>query len=96
MKLEARGKYAGVKVHLDKDECLAILTPVSDAWLERFCMKLKRKIEKLQKETPRLLEDKTEEEVIAALSKEAVESKLKLDAIGASADWKKVKVEVLK
>ena len=92
MKLERRGKYPGVKVHLEKDECVLLMEPKGN-WLP-LVTKLIKNLTKLAKEEPTLLEDRSEEEILATLSKEAIESDLKLKAIGKGADWKKVKVQI--
>ena len=104
MKIERRGKYPGVKVHLEKGECemliklwesmkgINIAASTTDI---AFLFKLARKVSNLAEEEPTLLEERSEEEILATLSKEAIESDLKLKAIGKGADWKKVKVEVV-
>jgi hypothetical protein len=112
MKIEKRGKYPGVKVHLEKDECEVLLalaanyeiaypkgSPILDGGSHNYISlsaKMGRKIKLLLAEEPNLLTERTEEEVIAALSKESIESAEKLAAIGKGVDWTKVKVEVLK
>lgn len=112
MKIEKRGKYPGVKAHLEKDECELLMSFAADYALAHpdktgsikgkesngiiLAFKLGKKIKLLLDEEPGLLQERTEEEILATLSKEAIESDLKLKAIGQGADWKKVKVEVLK
>lgn len=110
-KVEPRGKYGGTKIHLDAEECQAFMDFYKDVGLSAYnptqlkvgtkktyfylAHTIGKKITELQIEHPNLLEERTEEEILATLSKEAIESKLKLEAIGKGVDWKKVKVEVL-
>ena len=107
MKIEPRGKYPGVKIHFDKEECEILLDLVEyQSKLKKLLppgplhaqltMKMAKSIYKLKEEMPTLLEDRTEEEIHATLSKELIESEQKLAAIGKGADWKKIKVEVVK
>lgn len=120
MKIESRGKYPGVKVHLDPDEAMILINLAKDAdkangtedtshpaWpisglgksaknFVGLSIKLGGKIRDLLADVPNLFEERTEDQILATLSKEAIESKMKLDAIGAKADWKKIKVEVKK
>ena len=107
MKVERRGKYPGVKVHLEKDECEVFLELVKDhkkagghvytqPTYFSLSVKMGQKIASLLKDEPALLEERTEEDIVAALSKEAIEADLKLKEIGKGADWKKIKVEVAK
>lgn len=93
MKLERRGKYPGVKLHLDRGECLNLTSPhpfVRDQML----WAIREKVRDAIAEDPTILDDRTEEEIHATLSKEAIESKIKLEKLGKKEDWKKVKVEV--
>lgn len=91
MEIERRGKYAGVKVHLDKDEVEQLVENPTN-----ISLKLQTKLKAALKSDPGLLKDRTPEEIHATLSKEAAESKLKLEAIGKGIDWKKIKVQVNK
>ena len=96
MKIEPRGKYPGVKVHLDEKETAEILTVSraksqdDDIAMCRFVEKLGRKIRDLQAETPTLLEPRTEEEIRAELIEERDKSIAKLAAMDQGQDWKKV------
>ena len=94
MKIERRGKYAGIKLHLDKGECLEILDTITLGLSAACLMRIREKIRKAITDDPTILDDRTEEEIHATLSKEAIESKLKLEKMGLKEDWKKVKVEV--
>lgn len=112
MKIETRGKYPGIKVHLDPDECVVFLALASDHKKEgseyqatsgaqipsyfSLSVKLGKKIAALREENPTLFDERTPEQIHATLSKELIESQEKLAAIGKGADWKKIKVEVMK
>lgn len=93
MKIEKRGKYAGVKLHLDREECLKTTSP-NPFVRDGFLLEIFEMVRQAIKEDPTILNDRSEEEIHAALSKEAIESKLKLEKLGKKEDWKKVKVEV--
>jgi len=101
-KVEPRGKYAGVKVHLDGEESKLFLAFVkqpegqhkfhldeSDPVI-KLVSKLGKKIKKLQFEVPTLLEDRTEEEIKKTLLRDQAKIKEQLDAIEAGQDWKQV------
>lgn len=95
MKLEPRGKYPGVKIHLDEKETRDVLdiddkASTGKAW--DFIVKLARKIHKLQNDLPTLLEERTEEEIRAELEEERDKSIAKLAAMDKGKDWKKVKL----
>ena len=106
MKVEPRGKYAGVKLHLDKDECQKLLNFYTSAQDTasgiilsagtKFLLGMGKKVKDLLIDHPNLLHDRTDDEIHATLCKEAGESKLKLEAMGKGLDWKKIKVEVVK
>ena len=97
MKIEPRGKYAGVKVHLDGEEAAMFLE-----WAEKgihlgdetnvikFASKLGGKIQKLVGEMPNLLEDRTEEQIEKSLKGDAEKIEKQLKAIKKGKDWKKV------
>ena len=102
MKIEARGKYAGVKVHLDGDEAQDFLDYFNANMkgasfkgeiniLPKFALKLGEKITRLIKEVPNLLEDRTDEQVEEALQADLEKIEKQLAAKGEGKDWKKVK-----
>ena len=101
MKIEPRGKYAGVKVHLDGDEAgelLEFFKSTSPAHKikalpipERFALKLGNKINNLIGEMPNLLEDRTEEQIKEALEGDQEKIEAQLAAMEKGKDWKKVK-----
>ena len=95
MKIERRGKYAGVKLHLDREECEKIIgfNPMNCG---RVLNEIIGKIREAIKEDPTILEDRSEEEIQATLMKEYTESEKKLKHIKEGLDWKKVKVTVEK
>ena len=106
MKIEPRGKYAGVKVHLDGDEAQEFLAwaEMCDKLLEtkklpetackviKFACKLGAKIEKLVGEVPNLFEDRTEEQIQESMKKDLDKILAQQHAMGEGKDWKKVKV----
>lgn len=103
MKLERRGKYAGVKVHLDGPECELILSDFSMTSQDKnmmreanFYLRLRKKLEELKKEFPDLLKDRTPEEIEVELKSEMLKSELKLDALSHGKDWKGIKVAQVK
>ena len=96
MKIEARGKYPGVKVHLDEEETQMFLklagsqaTYISGP-VAKFSIKLAGKINTLTSEHPNLVEERTQEEVLAALLRDQAKIQEQLAAIAAKHDWKKV------
>ena len=100
MKIEARGKYAGVKVHLDGDEAALFLEVVAgkklhaqeEAQVIEFATKLGHKIQKLVKEVPNLLVDRTEAQIKEALEGDAEKITKQLAALKHGGDqWKHVK-----
>lgn len=99
MKIEPRGKYAGVKVHLDGEESQMFLDVYKDHSKGGvdytdgydFAVKLGKKISKLVGEMPNLLEDRTEEQIKEALTGDAEKIEKQLKAMAKGADWKKVK-----
>lgn len=98
IKIEPRGKYPGVKLHLDKVECEALLkaTTLSQAGKMNhaafFFAEVVKKLVHLLDEVPHLLEDRTEAQITAELQLEMDKSKAKLEAISKGTDWKKVKL----
>ena len=105
MKIERRGKYPGVKLHLDGDECKALAHTTDSGFLNRpefshisgeMMREIRKAVAKAIKEDPTLLDERTEEEIKATLMKEYVESEKKLKHIKDGLDWKKIKVEVQK
>lgn len=98
MKLERRGKYPGVKLHLDGEECEKLLSHESPfhGGSGEILLMIYHQVQKAIEDDPTLLEERSEEEIKATLMKEFVESEKKLAHIKDGLDWKKVKVEVLK
>lgn len=98
MKIEPRGKYPGVKVHLDEKECeelikdQALNSVEGERRLAKFGAKLVRKILTLQEESPTLLQPRTEDQIRAELIEERDKSIAKLAAMDQGQDWKKVKI----
>ena len=105
MKIEKRGKYAGVKVHLTETECelLMEITACSDElsstdWngeniAVKFASKLGKKISTLLEECPDLLKPRTPEEIKLELENELESATLKLQAMENGGDWKEIHVK---
>lgn len=93
MKIEPRGKYAGIKVHLDGEEVEKFLRWVKGGdtavinYPIQFAGKLAKQINSLLSEHPNLLKDRTEEEIKAALLKEQEEATKKLEKIKHGEKW---------
>ena len=96
MKLEPRGKYAGIKVHLDGPEVENVLS-TGDNTVEAqekaliFVKDLRKAIKGEMKKFPDLLTDKTPEQVAEMLVHEAEKAQAKLAALQEGKDWTKVK-----
>lgn len=107
MKIETRGKYPGVKLHLEPEEVQAVvvlstLDHADDLYQIALpdtlstLRKMGLKIQKLLEETPGLLEERTPEQVAAIMVKEIEKQTLQLAALKAGSEWKKVDPSVLK
>lgn len=95
MKLERRGKYPGVKVHLEKDECEEILkvmnggevVPGEEFITYNFYHKLGKQINKLIQSEPDLLIDRTPEQVKEVVELEFITAQKKLEALQQGKKW---------
>ncbi len=107
MKVESRGKYPGVKVHLDPEECEALLklTEISPYNKGQFTVidvplilarKMGKSIKELMAEQPELLKERTPEQIAAILAKESEKAGIQLNRLKNGKDWKKIEPEVLK
>ena len=96
MKLEKRGKYGGVKVHLEPEECQLFAAGEINSDLITLVVKIGAMIRALMKEEPGLLQDRTEAEIIAILVKEREKAALQLAQLKAKQDWKSVDPKELK
>jgi hypothetical protein len=79
MKVQKRGKYAGIKVHLTPEECIAFTDYPHLSILERFRTLLRQAIE----DDPTLLQPRTEDEVHEALLREQEKATARLDDLPA-------------
>jgi hypothetical protein len=104
MKLETRGKYPGVKVHLEPDECEIFTACAKSADAGEFVpitahrkltVEIGRKIIKLQEKEPTLLSERTPEQIAAILAKEVEAATLKLQRMKDGKDWKKINPDKL-
>lgn len=103
MEAEARGKYAGVKLHLDAKECQNLLDWVEKLGglsklmkneqngLERYVIRTVKALKDLMLEHPDVLKDRTEEQIAAALARDAAKIEKQQAAMKSKQDWKKVK-----
>lgn len=105
IKVERRGKYAGVKLHLEPKHCEVFRKwweqvqagqDFDTSKIEHLSEKIGALINELFMEDLTLYQDRTEEQVKETLMKEYVESEKKLTHIKEGLDWKKIKVEVIK
>ena len=101
MKIEKRGKYAGVKVHLDPEECehLIAFSKTKDNLIlsshsaaVKLTGALGKKIKDLIVSEPDLLKDRSEDEIKKELENELTSAQLKLEAISKKKDWKVIHV----
>src|SRR3990167_8103922 len=98
-KIERRGKFGGVKAHLSGPECTRLLElrkkwKLGDpSWQKgalEFVLDLSKEVKNLLKEYPNLLEDRTPEEVEAALLKDNKKIEEQLSTMKSGKDCKKV------
>jgi hypothetical protein len=103
IKVETRGKYAGVKIHLDVEECEALIEaskalttiyPTEVAvGLKTISVPLKlakqmgKEIAGLLEENPDLLKPRTPEQIAAILAKEVEKASMQLNAVKAGTKW---------
>jgi hypothetical protein len=106
MKIEKRGKYPGVKVHLDPEECEAFLQFAEDVAKSALpvptntllvqdtffsvSLKIGKKMLKLRDEAPNFLKERTPLEIEQALLKDKQKIEQQLQAGIANGAWKQV------
>ena len=91
MKIEARGKYPGIKVHLDETEVQAVLNTVQQTAKNSalsFVNKLGQKILTLLADEPSLLKPRTPEQIKQSIEEELEKLSAKKAKIEAGLDWK--------
>lgn len=105
MKIEKRGKYAGVKVHLEPDECEPFVKLVKDAASAgvavqqdsptyfSLAFQLGKKINKLMADEPSLMSPRTEDEIKHELEVELESAQKKLAALTNNQDWKGIHIK---
>ncbi len=102
MKVEPRGKFGGVKIHLDGEEAQTLTNWPDNSTFETdhavlgLALKMRKKILQLMKEDPNVLTDRTPEQVQAILIKEAEKAQLQLQASLAQKDISKLDPQKLK
>ncbi len=100
MKCEPRGKYAGLKLHLDEKESQEILdwyklyksgnaqdSPIPAA----FCKNVAKAMKEILVEHPDMLKERTPEQIKEALLRDQKKIVEQLAVIKQKGDWKKVK-----
>lgn len=101
MKIEKRGKYPGVKVHLDPEECEAFIGLAKDAAQVEILktpvktyltisLKIGKKLMGIAKDEPDFLIERTPEQVKESLLKDQAKIVEQLKAMDTGKDWKKV------
>lgn len=105
MKIEKRGKYAGVKVHLEPDEVEPFIQVAKDYAKTvannikvqpnylTLSVKLGKKISQLLLEEPDLLKDRTPDQIQHELEVELESAQKKLAAITKGKNWKEIHVK---
>lgn len=84
MKADTRGKFPGIRVHLDRDDCLSFVEARDTGDKKRLrtlATSIAAAIDVVLNETPGALADRTPEQVKAALQKEAAKAAKKLEAL---------------
>lgn len=86
MKAEPRGKYAGIKLHLDEKECQAILK----GEFPDFLKKVGKTISQMMAEHPDMLKERTQMQIVKALKRDQKKIVEQLAAIDKGGNWKAV------
>lgn len=105
-KLEPRGKYSGVKIHLTGEESRRFMELYERIQVQhsthaftnyedenfsfKFVTSLGKKIRKLLVECPHLFEDRTKEQIEEALKTEQEQAALKLNALQKGEKWNQI------
>ena len=100
MIIEPRGKFGGVKIHLDKEECERLLGKIAKLDPQslgkgapiKILVKMGKGIKKLQEQHPDLLQDKSLDQVMATLAEEAEKAQKKLEKLKEDPTWPQQKV----
>ena len=102
-KSDRRGKYPGIKAHLDEADCQELLewykhlkegTKSSKELMPegiQFAKRLAKTVKEVLAENPDLLEERTPEQVREALEKDQKKIQEQLATMKSGDDWKKVK-----
>jgi len=103
MKVETRGKYPGVKLHLEPEECEALIKFAAGSTeltklsvVTPLILKMGKKIVALKEDNPKLLDERTPEEVKAILAKEVEKAQLQLKTLVQTGQFKEIDKEALK
>lgn len=86
MEIERRGKFPGIKVHLDKDEVEMLKSPDSQP-ARNLVMKLSKKISKQLIEDPSTLQQRSQDEIRTELETERDKAIEKLAKLSAGKQW---------
>lgn len=111
MKIESRGKYPGVKLHLDPEECEVLLQLVEAGKVDNFAAlkgagktiqvpfnltyRMGQHVRDLLAAEPGLLKERTPEQIVAILAKESEKAGIQLNRLKNGQDWKKIDPVVL-
>lgn len=95
MKVESRGKYPGVKLHLEPEEVETVLSWKDFDGTHPLLRKMGKKIAELQEETPNLLTERTPAEVEAILVKEVEKQSIQLKRLRNGQEYSKIDPEEL-
>lgn len=90
IKCEPRGKFAGIKAHLDEIDCQGLLDAADESntiQLIAFAKHVAKLIRKLLKEEPNLLLPRTPDQIEAELVEEQKKASKKLAKAGAGLVW---------
>jgi hypothetical protein len=83
MKLQRRGKFSGVKIHLTSDECRTVIgntvCVMGDKDLETMIQRLVELVRKAIHKDPTLLEERTPEQIKRALLLEQEKATQRVD-----------------
>lgn len=91
MKVEPRGKYAGVKLHLDENEVKALLDAHKSGKLTvPVVADMAQSVSAQLMKDPNMLQARTQAQIIKALKRDQKKISEQLAAIDGGKDWKTV------
>ena len=91
MKAEPRGKYSGVKLHLDETECSQLLATYKAGKIkDNLIIEMAQSVSSLLLKNPDLLKSRTQAQILKALKRDQKKIVEQLAAIDKGGDWKAV------